>query len=472
MSSSTLVQFAVFVLLTALVAVLTWWKCRQMPLSGDTAKEHFLAGGQLSWPFIAGSLLLTNVSAEQLVGMNGSQEWLTAWWEFGAIGGLFVLGWVLIPLYYRYQCTTTTELLEKRFNFPLLRTVVSVLFLLGYLFILQPMVLYTGAAFMKPFFNLDMSILSIAVLFALAGLAYATFGGLRAIAVSDTYNGIGLLLIGGLVTFFALQKIDFDLSGIPAERLTLWGDNQSSIPWHTLLTGMLFAHIFYWGTNMVIVQRALAARSVAEARKGIAAAMVFKLIMPLIVVLPGIVAYKLYGKVGDAAYGRLVADVLPAWLSGAFAAVITGAVLSSFNSALNSAAALYTMDIHLKYFNPHASVRKIGTAVAVIYTLVPLAIVPLFAQSGSVIKLLQELNGLYSMPVLAAFLAALWMRKAKGLAVCIGIICGSLLYSVFTFYGKPFHYIHMMAITLLSTLLLIGILSLLLPPTPAADVKP
>jgi len=464
------VQIGIFIGLTALVAILTWWKCRHIVHSKDNSKDYFLAGGTLAWPFIAGSLLLTNLSAEQLVGMNGAQVMVVAWWEFGAAAGLLVLAKVLVPMYYRYGCTTTTELLEHRFQNASIRTIVSLLFLTGYLFILLPVVLYTGAVFMQSMFHLRLSIFVIALLLATGGLLYAAFGGLRAIAISDTYNGVGLLVMGIAVTAFALAAVHWDLSGLPVERLTLWGDAQSDIPWPTLLTGMLFIHIFYWGTNMVIAQRALAAHSVREAQKGIYAAALFKLMTPLIVVLPGLIAYKLYGDVGDIAYGKLVADVLPPWLSGAFAAVIAGAVLSSFNSCLNSASALYTCDIHVKYFNANADLRRIGQLVAVVFTLGGLAMVPVFQHSRSIIATLQQLNGLYSMPVLAAFLAALLFTRANPQAIKIGLLFGAALYAAFTFLWSPLHYIHLMFITLVSTLLLMALLNRLLP-TPSKKSK-
>ena len=459
---SDAMQVGVFLALTALVAVVTWWRCRRQVHSTNAAKDYFLAGGTLAWPLIAGSLLLTNLSAEQIVGMNGAQMMLVAWWEFGAAAGLLVLAHVLVPMYYKYNCTTTTELLERRLGDPALRRTVSVLFMLGYMFILLPVVLYTGSVFMKSMFGLEMSILTISALFAAAGLAYAAFGGLRAIAISDTYNGLGLLVMGLLVTGFALYAVDWDLSGIPAERWTLVGADDSDIPWHTLLTGMVFIHIFYWGTNMVIAQRALAARSIREAQKGIYAAAAFKMVTPLIVVFPGIIAFKLYGDVGDVAYGRLVGDVLPAWLSGAFAAVITGAVLSSYNSCLNSAAALYTCDIHLAKVNPDARVKVIGQRVAVLFTVVSLAMVPLYEHSRSIIATLQQLNGLYSMPVLAAFIVAVLFTRVDSRAVRGGLVFGAVLYAVFTFVWTPLHYIHLMFITLLATVLLTWVLNRML----------
>lgn len=449
------VQLAVFLGLTALVALATWWKVRRAAHSSNSTEDFFLAGKHLSWPFIAGSLLLTNISAEQIVGMNGAQNMLQVWWEFGAAAGLLVLAWVLVPMYYKYNCKTTTELLEKRLhNGASLRRTVSVLFLLGYMFILLPMVLYTGARFMKSMFEPDMSIMVISILFALAGLAYAALGGLRGIAISDTYMGVVLLVMGGLVTYFALEKIGWDFSGIPAERLTLWGGPDSDIPWPTLLTGMVFAHIFYWGTNMLIAQRALAAKDVREAQKGIYAAAAMKFLTPFIVILPGIIAFKLYGDVDDNAYGRLVADVLPPWLAGAFAAAITGAVLSSYNAGLNSAAALYTIDLHLPMVNPKADGKRIGQTVQIVFMLVSLAMVPVYSNAKSIIGTLQQLNGLYSMPVLASFIVAIFVRGANATAIRIALVFGVALYAVFTFAWTPLHYLHLMFITLVSTIVI------------------
>ena len=143
------------------------------------------------------------------------------------------------------------------------------------------------------------------------GSAYAVLGGLRAVAVSDAYSGVLLLTLGIVVVLLSLSAIDFDFSGIPAERLTLIGDNNSPIPWHTLLTGMVFIQIFYWGTNQTITQRAMASPTVEEGQKGVlAAAAIRLLVIPPLVVIPGLVSYKLYGDIGDAAFGTIVGDVL------------------------------------------------------------------------------------------------------------------------------------------------------------------
>ena len=187
--------------------------------------------------------------------------------------------------------------------------------------------------------------------------------------------------------------------------------------------------------------------------------------MPLIVVVPGVLAYKLYGDVGDVTYGRLVADVLPPWLAGAFAAMIFGAVLSSFNSCLNSAAALYAMDLHVKYVNPQADVRRIGQRVAIAFTIGGVALVPLYQNAESIVATMQKMNGLYSMPVLAAFLVAVVGRRVLSIALRAGLLFGVGLYAVFTFAWQPFglHYIHLMAITLASTIAMIYALDRVLP---------
>lgn len=444
------IQIAVFFLFTAAIAFATYWKCRGARTASDSNKEYFLAGGGLSWIFVAGSITLTNLSTDQLVGMNGNQMALLAWWEFAAVCGLIILAKVFLPVYYRNNCTTTTELLEKRYNNKHIRATISIMFLLGNVFIFIPTILYGGSLFMKSMFGVDLHIMALASAFAVVGACYAVFGGLRAVAISDTYSGIMLLGMGILVVILALTAIDFDFSGIPAERLTLIGDNESPIPWHTLLTGMIFIQIFYWSTNQTITQRAMASPTIEEAQKGVMAAAVIRLlIIPPMIVLPGIVSYKLYGDIGDAAYGRIVGDVLPTWLSGAFAAAIAAAVLTTFNSILNSSTALYVCDIHEKYFSKEPNVKVLSGWVTGVFVIVGLALVPFYAEAESIINLVQELYGLLSMPILSTFLVGLLFTNVDARAMIFAVVSGTILYAVFSFVWAPFHYIHSMFITLI-----------------------
>ncbi|MEM9262496.1 MAG: SLC5 family protein [Pseudomonadota bacterium] len=454
--SGPIIQVFVFALITVAIAFATYLKCRTpRDHTDDDNKDYFLAGGTLNWVFIAGSITLTNLSTDQLVGMNGNQMLLLAWWELAAVAGLILLAYVFIPLYYKHQCTTTTELLEKRLGGKALRALISCLFLVGGLFIYLPIMLYTGSLFMISMFDLNIPLIFIAIVFAIVGAAYAVFGGLRAVAVSDTYSGAGLLGLGLLVVFLAFQAIDFDLSGIPPDRLTMIGNNASPIPWHTLFTGMIFIQIFYWSFNQTITQRAMAAPDVKEARKGIlAAAGIRLLIVPLIIAVPGVISFKLYGDIGDAAYGRIVGDVLPTWLSGAFAAMMAAAVLTSFNSALNSAAALYVCDIHEQFFEPNAHVRRIATFMTIVFVGLALLLVPLYAQADSIINLVQQLNGLLSMPILSAFFVAIFFRDVSPWAAAAAVIAGTVGYGIVSFSFPQFHYIHAMFVTLLSCIAL------------------
>ena len=237
------------------------------------------------------------------------------------------------------------------------------------------------------------------------------FWWLAAVAVSDTYNGVLVLGMAVLVVILALVAINFDFSGIPAERLTLIGDENSPLPWPTLLTGMIFIQMYYWGTNQTITQRAMAAPSVKEAQKGVYAAAIIRIVVvPAIVVVPGIVSYKLYGDIGDSAYGRIVGDLMPGWLSGIFAAAMAAAVLSTYNSLLNSATALYVCDIHEAYVKKNPDVIKLSGFVTVALTLLTLILVPVYQQADSIINLLQQLNGLLSMPILSILLSVYCLK--------------------------------------------------------------
>ncbi|WP_100657628.1 SLC5 family protein [Alteromonas flava] len=456
--SEQLLQILVFLGVTIAIAFATYLHCRgKGHRTANQNKEYFLAGGGLAWYFVAGSITLTNLSTDQLVGMNGNQMALLSLWEFSAVVGLIILAKVFLPVYYKYKCTTTTELLERRYQDKNIRAVISTMFFLGSALIFCPAVIYSGSLFMITMFNVDIPLMYVAIAFACVGAMYAIFGGLRAVAVSDTYSGVLLLGMAITVVLLALAAIDYDFSGIPKERLTLIGDDESPIPWHTLLTGMIFIQMFYWGTNQVITQRAMAAPSLKEAQKGVYAAAIIRLvIVPAIIVVPGIISYKLYGDIGDAAYGRIVGDVLPAWLSGIFAAAMAAAVLTTYNSNLNSATALYVCDIHEAYINKTPNVPRLSGWVTAALTLVSLLLVPVYAQADSIINLLQQLYGLLSMPILSIFIVGLLFKNVHANAGITAVIFGVALYGAMSFEFSPFHapfglhYIHLMFITLIS----------------------
>lgn len=448
-------QVLVFIGLTLLIAVVTYIYCRGKRSGLKEEKEYFLAGGALKWYFVAGSITLTNLSTDQLVGMNGNQMALLAWWELAATVGLMMLCFIFIPIYYKYNCTTTTELLERRYKDPHIRAVISALFLAGNVFIFLPAILYGGSLFMQQMFGLEhINIYFMAIAFALAGTAYAVFGGLRAVAVSDTFSGVLLLSLAGFVVWAALKAIDFDFSGIPMERLSMIGSYDSPIPFATLFTGMLFIQMFYWSTNQTITQRAMASPTVREAQKGIIAAAVIRLlIIPPIIVLPGIISYKLFGEVGNnKAYGMIVSELLPTALTGAFAAALAAAVLTTFNSILNASAALWVCDIHETYIKKNPPIKKLSFIVSVVMVLLAFIMFPVFVHAENLINLVQELYGYLSMPILSAFIVGLLFKNVEAKSVIISVILGVLLYAFFLNVWPQLpggNYIHMMAITLI-----------------------
>jgi SSS family solute:Na+ symporter len=207
--------------------------------------------------------------------------------------------------------------------------------------------------------------------------------------------------------------------------------------------------MFYWSTNQTITQRAMAAPNLREGQKGVFAAGVIRLmIVPAIVVLPGVAAYKLFGVTGDATYGRVVAALLPAWASGAFAAFMCAAVLTHYTSILNSTTTLYVCDIHESYVDAKPDVKKLNTWISAGFVIVSIALVPLYSGAVSIINLVQQLNGLSSMPILSAFIVGLVFRGVKAAAVMAALAFGVGLYAIFTFWWTPIHYIHLMVITL------------------------
>ena len=454
-------QMIVALALLLLIAVATWLKVRTARHDGSE-KDVFLAGGGLSWLFVAGSITLTNLSTDQLVGMNGNQMLLLAWWEISGFVGLLILAFVFVPIYYRNNCTTVTELLERRYqgDATSVRTLISALFLFGNILIYLPAGLYSGGLFLQSLFGPAVPLIVFAGLLAVVSAAYTITGGLRAVAVMDTYSGFGVLAIAVLIVILALAAVHFDIwTNVPAERVSMVGAADSPIPFHTLFTGMIFIQIFYWSTNQNITQKAMTAPTVREAQKGILAAAVVRiLIIPIIVTVPGVVAYKLMGNVGDRAFGLLVGQVLPPWLSGAFAAMIAAAVIAHTAAVLNSTVALYSIDFHDRFIGKVRNHWRLSMIASIAVTISSIALVPLYENATSIINLLQKLNGLSSMPILSAFIVGLLFRGVQARAATAGVVWGVALYALFTFWLEPnklipLHYIDFMVVTLASSVL-------------------
>ncbi|PTY07588.1 SLC5 family protein [Opitutaceae bacterium EW11] len=443
MSSAAVFQIVIFIVLIGSVALATWLHCRKAKHSSSDTKEYFLANSGLNWILIAGSITLTNINTDTMVGWNGNQMLLITWWEFSAVVGLLLLAKVFVPIYYRYKCTTVTELLERRYDNKHIRGTVATIFLLGDVLIFLPIMLYTSSLLIKTMLGLPFPLVAIGTFTAAIGASYAILGGLRAVAFCDSYNGIIVLGMAMFVTVLSLNAVHWDFSGIPQERLTMIGGSDSLLPWPALLIGMIYSQLYYWSTNQTITQRALAAPSIREAQKGVyAAAAIRLLIIPPIIAIPGICAFKLYGKLGDQTYGHIVHELLPTWLLGAFAAAMFGAVISSYTATLNSSATLYVCDIHQRYFNPTDKIKRFSTGLQILFAAVSILLIPVYMQSESIIQLIQKLIGLFSMPILAAFITGLLFRNVDARAVIGTIVFGAVLYGLMIFAWPPIHAAH------------------------------
>ena len=444
-----------FILATAGVAIFTYRIVRGMKKSDNATEEYFTGGRSLGWPIVAGSLLLTNLSTEQLVGLNGAvfgdKALVGIAWEALAAFAMIATALVFLPHYLASGFTTTPAFLEKRFD-KTTRSMVSGLFLFGYVTVLLPVVLYTGSLALIGMFDLNLPLWMVVATIGVLGSSYAIVGGLKSVAVSDTLNGIGLLIGGLAIPVLGLLSLGEGsiIAGIsqlvntkPQYLAVLTRSNIDgnivSVPWPTLLTGMMFIQVFYWSTNQVIVQRALAAKSLAEGQKGVLFASFMKLVGPLMLCLPGIIALHMTDlniDKQDQVYGAVVRHVLPDWSLGLFAAVLMGSILSSFNSALNSASTLFSLQFYQGYINRNASgeqIVKIGKYFGIGLAIASICIAPLLAQMQSIFEYLQKVNGLYSVPIIGIFLLGILTKRIPAMAAKVGMITGMVAYAFFTF---------------------------------------
>ncbi len=489
-----------FLFFTGLVGFLTWLYTRREDVRSE--KGFFLAGRSLTFPFIAGSLLLTNLSTEQLVGLNGDAflAGLSVMvWEVVAVPALVVMALFFLPRYLKSGITTIPELLEIRFSHKT-QVVCNIIFLAAYATILLPIILYTGATGLAGILDFS-TLLGIesprAVVWitvwgmGLVGSCYALVGGLRSVVFSDTLNGIGLLSGGFLITLFGFSMIGGDagfIAGVEKlataipERLNSIGGANAPVPFDAIFTGVLIINLFYWCTNQQIIQRTLAARSLAEGQKGILLCAFLKLIGPLYLVLPGIIAYYIFVVEKAApdlravdAYGKLVRTVLPWPLTGFFAAVVVGAILSSFNSALNSTCTLFSLGIYKSIFRKNASdiqVVRAGKYFGLFIALVAMTVAPLLFGQTSIFSYLQTMNGIYFIPIFAVVLVGLLSKRIPAAAAQTALIAGVILITggyfavpdLVTACGGNYHFLALVFLLLVGLMIVWGVLR----PTAAA----
>ena len=440
-----------FLIVTALVAYISWLRTKNDDLT--TSKGYFLAGRGLSGIVIGCSMVLTSLSTEQLIGVNANSyqnNFSIIAWTVPTVIPLCFLAIYMLPKYLRNGYTTIPEFFENRFDRQT-RLIMSGLFLVFYLLIVIPTALYTGAIAFNKIFNLEtifglsyaQAIVYTVIAIGVVGAIYAIFGGLKAVAVSDTINAVILVIGALLVPVFALLylgngSISEGLNIITTTHVEKWnaiGSSTDSTPWPTIFTGIMVVHFFYWTTNQAIVQRCLGAKDLASGQKGILIAALFLLTLPIILNLPGLLSFHILGE-GlnpiDTSYPLLVNKVMPTALQGFFIAALFGAILSTFNSFLNSAATIYCKDLLPSISKKQRTDQELivyAKKVSTIMAIVTMIIGPLlmFGTDG-IFLITKRFAGFVNIPIVALFAVGLFNKTVSGLAARIALLVHVVLY--------------------------------------------
>lgn len=476
----------------ALTGWFAWYKTRG---TLQTSAGYFMAGHSLGPVFIAGSLLLTNISAELFVGQSGLAYFgnLTPLaWEVWAVRGIILLALLFLPMYLGGAFSTIPEFLQLHYGTGM-RRLSAVLFMSAYIFVWSPTVIYGGAlAIMEimqveAWFNLSRqaALWWVTAAIGIMGALYAVAGGLRAVAISDTLVGCGLLVMGCLIPVLGLMALGDKTGGgisgalhhiatCQPEKLNAvgLGSELDALPVGAVFTGLMVTVTFYWGTNQYVIQRALAARSLTAGQKGLLLAGFFKFLVPVIAVFPGLLAWHLYGaglEPRDLAYPVLVTNLLPPFMRGLFAAVLLGAVFSTYNSLLNSAATLFAVDFYKPLINPRADDRRVilisrwfGSLCALLTIITAPFLV--YAPEGLFI-FLQQYTGFLAIPLVSLVLLGLFAGRLQlsGRAAQ-AVTWGHLVFYyllVFQFRDDiSLHWMHVYGILFLAELLILFICAL------------
>jgi SSS family solute:Na+ symporter len=461
----TTIDYVIFVAYIIGIVSLGLFVSREKKGHKKDSKDYFLAGNKLTWWAIGASLIAANISAEQIIGMSGSGfagGLAIATYEWMAALTLIIVGKFFLPIFIEKKIYTIPQYIEQRYN-TTLKTILAIFWIFLFVFVNLTTVMFLGAKALDTIMGTGDGSLMIPAIIGLAAVAaaYSLYGGLSAVAWTDIVQVVLLVLGGVITTIIALDYVTPD-GGVFAGLSHVYntaGDKfemilQRSNPEFNnlpgiavLIGGMWVANLYYWGFNQYIIQRTLAAKSLKESQRGIAFAAFLKLIIPLIVVIPGIVAFVMFsqpegtaiidgareaftkadgGVNYDKAYPWLISTFIPVGLKGVVVAALTAAIISSLASMLNSTSTIFTMDIYKAYINKEASetnLVKIGRIAAAAALVIACFIAPLLTTLPQVFQYIQEYTGLVSPGILAVSLLGLFWKKVN----TRGAIWGAIL---------------------------------------------
>jgi SSS family solute:Na+ symporter len=425
----------------------------------ETANDYFLASNSLPWWAVGGSLIAANISAEQFIGMSGSGYavgFAIAAYELMAAITLLIVAKFFLPIFLQKEIYTMPQFLEKRYDHRV-RTGLAIFWVLLFVFVNITSVLYLGSLALQ-------TIMGIPLIYAIIGLAiysgtYAVTGGLKAVALTDVIQVLALVLGGFVATYMVLDEIGGGvISGLSTmiakapEKFDMILDKSNpeymNLPGISVLVGgMWIANLYYWGTNQYIIQKSLASKSLDDAQTGTAMAAIIKVILPLIVVIPGIAAYVLKADIGkpDEAYPWVVSNYVGSGFKGIAIAALIAAIGSSVAAIVNSASTIFSLDIYRPLFMKNDAERnqslsslennsslltvkeerqliRVGKISGLVFLFIGVLIAPSLGNLGQAFQYIQEYTGFISPGVLAIFILGLFWKKTSTNAAFAGVL--------------------------------------------------
>jgi SSS family solute:Na+ symporter len=472
-------------LFTGIIAFVAWRQSRRTRI--ETLSAFFLAGRSLGFLVVGGGLLFANINTATIVGENEqvyTNNMSVMAWGITSVLAMLVVSEFFMPIYLRTGIATTPEYLTKRYDSSTGR-LVSVIFLISYVVNLLPTVLYGGAVAFNGLFHLSEhwrigywpTIWILVWIMGATGCLYSVLGGLRAIAVSDTLLGMGIFVGGILLPFFALRYVGHGdwsaglhtVLGSHRDHLNSIGGPADPVPFPALFTGMLLVNLYYWGTEQYIVQQVLASRDLKTCQQGIAVACLGKLVSPLLLNIPGLIAVQVFPRLRNSAevFPALSSLVSPPFISGYFAALIFGAGLSTFNAGLNSSSTLFVLNIYRPWRLSRGldveerSLLRVAKRFELGVCFLAMMIAPLliFAHKGFYFYI-QTVNGFFNVPIFTVILVGMLTKRVPPIAAKTGLIFFIVCYGLTqTVFPVRLHFLHVLAILFVVTaglMLLIG----------------
>ena len=445
-----------------------------------TSKDYFLASRALPWWAVGGSLIASNISTEQILGMNGSgfvMGLAIGAYELMAAITLIIVAKFFLPVFIKNEIYTMPQFLEKRYG-STVRTLMAFFWVALFLFVNITSVLYLGGLAIKTLTGYD---LIYGILFlALYSAVFSIFGGLKAVVWTDVVQVVVLVFGGLMASYFVVNAVGGDngyfhglttlFEKAPEKFDMILDKNNPSyaeLPGISVLIGGLWiANLYYWGNNQYIVQRALAAKSIKEAQKGVVFAAFLKILMPLMVVIPGIAAFVLQADIEkpDQAFPWVLNNYVGVGFKGLVFAALVAAIGSSISSMVNSASTIFTLDIYKPIFRKdredshYVTIGKIAATLALI---VGIFIAPLLGNLDQVFQYIQEYTTFISPGVVAVFILGIFWKRATSNAALAAILASVPLSFLFKEYFPALPFIDRAAFTFLLIVLIMVVISLI-----------